>query len=83
MWAFAGGSGTKHECCGRERDQIRYISAGVGQNLMGAGGTEKSVPRRSLFQSIFNKSQYQLVDSFCLNIHLASALLYTDVCGHF
>ncbi len=30
MWAFAGGSGTKHKCCGRERDQIRYISAGVG-----------------------------------------------------
>ncbi len=35
MRAFAGGSGTKHECRGRERDQIRYISA--GQNLAGAG----------------------------------------------
>ncbi len=23
--------------CGRERDQIRYISAGAGQNLAGAG----------------------------------------------
>ncbi len=30
MQAFAGGSGTKHECRGRERDQIRYISAGAG-----------------------------------------------------
>ncbi len=35
MRAFAGGGGTKHECHGRERDQIRYISAGAGQNLVG------------------------------------------------
>jgi len=36
---FAGGSWTKQECRGQERDQIRYISAGVGagQNLTGAG----------------------------------------------
>ncbi len=34
---YAGGSGTKHECSGRERDQIRYISAGAGQNLAGEG----------------------------------------------
>ncbi len=26
----AGGSGIKHECRGRERDQIKYISAGTG-----------------------------------------------------
>uniref|UniRef100_A0A673HZ65 Uncharacterized protein n=1 Tax=Sinocyclocheilus rhinocerous TaxID=307959 RepID=A0A673HZ65_9TELE len=29
--------GTKHECRGRERDQIRYFSAGAGQNLAGVG----------------------------------------------
>ncbi len=40
---YAGGSGTKHECRGQERDQIRYISAGAGGR-----GTEKSIPRKSL-----------------------------------
>ncbi len=38
--------------CGRERDQIRYISLGAGgRGTESCGsGTEKSVPRRSLVQ---------------------------------
>ncbi len=31
---YAGGSGTKHECRVRERDQIRYISAGARRSLV-------------------------------------------------
>lgn len=49
---FAGGSGTKHECCRQERDQIRYIYMGVGGRGTESCGsrTEKSVPRMSLAQ---------------------------------
>uniref|UniRef100_A0A3B3R1A3 Zgc:101566 n=1 Tax=Paramormyrops kingsleyae TaxID=1676925 RepID=A0A3B3R1A3_9TELE len=54
---FAGGSGTKLEYCGREREKIIYIFCGSGQNLAGAGrsGTEKSVPRRSLLYRHFKR----------------------------
>ncbi len=47
---FYAGFETKHECRGRERDQIRYISVGAGRRGTEScgSGTEKSIPRRSL-----------------------------------
>ncbi len=61
MRAFAGGSGTKYECRGRERDQIRYISAGAGGR-----GTEKSVPRRSLASSTAKIDSVQKRSLLCV-----------------
>uniref|UniRef100_A0A8C1U839 DNA ligase n=1 Tax=Cyprinus carpio TaxID=7962 RepID=A0A8C1U839_CYPCA len=40
----------KHECRRQERDQIRYISAGMGRRGTESCRTEKSIPRRSLAQ---------------------------------